>query len=452
MTCSIIQKSQLEGAHRLDAEYFQPKYLKIDQEIRNSNYKTWEEIEGRFITGPFGSEFNVDNYVLDGKFRYVRGKDVKEFFLLDDDNVYIPQKDFDRLQKCSLVKGDILISVVGTLGNAVVVDNSVLPAIFSCKSTVFRSKSIDPYYLIAYLNSHYGRNLLIRNVRGAVQTGLNIGDLKFLPIIIPSINKQKAIASIVVAAKKISDDSKFLYSQAEDLLLEELGLKDFKPEEDLSCVVNLSDAKSVHRMDAEFFQPKYERIIQKINKHKVTLLGDLAIMKKGIEPGSDEYLNEGKLFIRVSSISMQGIIDRDQKYLSNELYQTFRTNFEPKVGEILLTKDATPGIAYVIKESVEGIISSGIMRLKLKEDIGTEYLALCINSIVGRMQMERDAGGSIIIHWKPEQIKNLQIPILPKFTQQKIADLVRKSHEARKKAKELLDEAKQKVERIISGE
>ncbi len=65
------------------------------------------------------------------------------------------------------------------------------------------------------------------------------------------------------------------------------------------------------------------------------------------------------------------------------------------------------------------------------------------------MQVERDAGGSIIIHWKPEQIKNLLIPILPKPTQQKIADLVRKSHESRKKAKELLEGAKQKVESLI---
>ena len=33
--------------------------------------------------------------------------------------------------------------------------------------------------------------------------------------------------------------------------------------------------------------------------------------------------------------------------------------------------------------------------------------------------------------------------------QQKIADLVKKSHEARKKSKELLEEAKRKVEEMI---
>lgn len=50
---------------------------------------------------------------------------------------------------------------------------------------------------------------------------------------------------------------------------------------------------------------------------------------------------------------------------------------------------------------------------------------------------------------RPEQIKNIMTPILPNKIQQKIADLVRQSHEARKKAKELLEEAKRKVEQMI---
>jgi len=37
------------------------------------------------------------------------------------------------------------------------------------------------------------------------------------------------------------------------------------------------------------------------------------------------------------------------------------------------------------------------------------------------------------------------------FTQQKIADLVRQSYEARKKAKQLLEEAKRQVEKLIDS-
>ena len=172
-------------------------------------------------------------------------------------------------------------------------------------------------------------------------------------------------------------------------------------------------------------------------------------MKKGFEPGSEAYQEEGKLFIRVSSLSKFGVDDKDQKYLNDELYQQLKKDFEPQMGEVLLTKDASPGVAYVVKEPIEGIISGGILRLKAKDNLDVEYLALCIDSIVGKMQAERDAGGSVIAHWKPEQIKNILIPVLPKETQQKIAELVRKSHEARKKSKELLEEAKRKVETSI---
>ncbi|MFZ8805199.1 MAG: restriction endonuclease subunit S, partial [Candidatus Calescibacterium sp.] len=137
---------------------------------------------------------------------------------------------------------------------------------------------------------------------------------------------------------------------------------------------------------------------------------------------------------------------------SEELYQQLRETYEPKQGDFLLTKDATPGIAYVVKEQIEGIISSGILRLQINDsEINKEYLALCINSIVGKIQVERDCGGSVILHWKPEQVKRLQIPILPLETQQKIASLVQKSHEARKNAKELLEIAKKAVEIAIEN-
>jgi len=284
ITHSIVQKSQLETACRIDAEYFQLEYVRLEKEIYSTgSCKRWKDIEGRFITGPFGSEFNVENYTSDAEYRYVRGKDVKKFFLRNDDNVYIPKKDFERLKKYSLQEGDILISVVGTMGNAAIVDSSVAPAIYSCKSTVFRTDAINPYYFTAYLNSQYGSKLLERSVRGAVQTGLNIDDLKSLPIFIPSQKAQDLVASIVLKARQEQDRSKLLYSQAEVLLLEELASKDFKPEETLSYIVNLSDIKTAHRADAEYFQPKYETLIRRMKEKHLMLLGDLVSLKKGFE-------------------------------------------------------------------------------------------------------------------------------------------------------------------------
>ncbi len=448
---SIIKKSQFECAHRMDAEYYQPEYLELEEELyATDSYKLWKNIDGRFITGPFGSEFNVENYTSDSKYRYIRGKDVKKFFLLGDDNVYIPEKDFERLKKYSLRKGDILVSVVGTLGNTAIVDHSALPAIFSCKSTAFRTEAINPYYFIAYLNSCYGQSLLERSARGAVQTGLNIDDLKSLPVFIPSREKQETIASTILKASRIYYDSKYFYSQAEQLLLEELGIEDLDWGDELFYTAPAKEMKKNQRFDAEYWQPKYEKLLIFLkNKFEIKRLRDLVSIKKGIEPGSERYQEEGKPFIRVSNLSKFGINDNNQKYLTGDFYQELKKNYQPRMREILLSKDATPGIAYVVKEPIEGIIAGGILRLRIKVDLEPEYLALIINSQIGQYQMERDTGGSVIVHWRPEQIRNACMPIIEKSAQQKITSLVKRSHSARKKGKELLEEAKEKVEKMI---
>lgn len=447
---SIINQSKLENTSRIDAEYYQTKFLAIENAIyKTRSYKLWKHIKGKFITGPFGSEFIVENYIENGRFRYVRGRDIKEFLVLDDDNAYISEGDFTRLKKYSLKSGDILISVVGTLGNAAMVDEKTIPAIFSCKSTLYRSESLDPFYIIAYLNSKYGHSFFERKVRGAVQTGLNIDDLKSTPIFIPDQNIEKHISKTVKEAKNSWDLSKKYYSEAEELLLNELGFSEYTPNYRLNYLSKLSEAIAANRLDAEYFQPIYNEMIDTVRKNaKLEKLSHyLSNFQKGTEIGSEQYQLYGKPFIRVSNMSRSGIVERDQKFMDEELYNRLKDNYEPRLGEFLLTKDATPGIAYVIKEPVEGIISSGIMKLLIDENkINKEYLALCINSIIGILQVERNCGGSVISHWRPEQIRDLLVPILSDKDQERIGSILIKSHEARKRAKQLLEEAKRKVE------
>lgn len=445
---SIIRKSQIEGAKRIDAEYFQPQYLEVEKILLQTNsHILWKNIDGRFVTGPFGSEFNVDNYTTDTNYRYIRGKDVKEFFLLDVDNVFIPENDFNRLKKYSLKEGDILISVVGTLGNVSIVDHSVPPAIFSCKSTAFRTDSINTYYLLAYLNSKYGKGLLERNVRGAVQTGLNIDDLKTLPIFVPLKENQKTIASIVIKAKKEFDFSKSLYSQAENLLLEELDLKDFKPQEDLSYVVNLSDIKSVHRADAEYFQPKYEKLIGFLGKDKQSL-NMLAKRKskriKLIPENPYRYIEISNIDIGCGEVSfniMQG----------HELPANAKIKIEG--GELIVSKvrPTRGGVGIVPEDWDNNFVASGAFSVFEVPSPTREYLQVVLRTIIGKLQLEKPTTGSSYPTVDDEDVEKLLIPVLPEPIQQRISALVHQSHEARKKAKGLLEEAKRKVEEAIEG-
>lgn len=443
VTYSIIQKSQLEGAHRLDAEYYQPEYLEVAKILKK--YQPLKDFASDIIhPQEVKREYSEDGYL------FVLSQNLRENYLDFSDKFYISNDVAKQISKNLLDEGDIVTVRTGNIGLSAVISGFKKKVYASADIIVIKKPKILPFYVSTFLNSKFGRLYLNRIIYGALQPHITPKLLGEIPIPLPDEISIKNIHKLVETALESFRQSEFLYSQAEELLLEELGLKEFEIKDDLSYIVNLSEVKSAHRADAEYFQPKYDGLIEKIKMQNAKLLGDLVTMKKGIEPGSEAYQDKGKLFIRVSSLSKNGIENKDQKYLNEELYQKLRKNYEPKAGEILLTKDATPGIAYVVEEPIEGIISSGLLRLKIKEkDIEKEYLALCLNSIIGQMQSERDGGGSVITHWKPEQIKRIFIPILPKPTQQKIADLVQKSHEARSKAKQLLEEAKQKVENLI---
>lgn len=241
-----------------------------------------------------------------------------------------------------------------------------------------------------------------------------------------------------------------MYCQAEQILLSELGLLDWKPRRTLTYVRSFNQVAKASRMDAEHFQPKYKEMFDRLPSNVyLQLLGKITLYTKGIEVGSSAYTESGIPFLRVSNLSKHGIVDDTVNFISNELYNVLREKYEPQQGEILLSKDATPGIAYFLDESVQGIIASGILRLSLIEDIPPYYLELVLNSIFVQLQIEQSVGGSIIKHWKPSQVQKTWIPRLLADREKEISSLVQQSLAAKREAKTLLEKAKRAVEIAI---
>ena len=120
--------------------------------------------------------------------------------------------------------------------------------------------------LAVFLKSKYGQNQILQKVAGTVQTGIILKDLAGINVPIFSDVRQSHIREMAKAAFDNHIKSGMFYARAENLLLEELGLKEFKPDESLSHIVNLSDVKLDHRADAEYFQPKYEKLIGALGK------------------------------------------------------------------------------------------------------------------------------------------------------------------------------------------
>ena len=200
------------------------------------------------------------------------------------------------------------------------------------------------------------------------------------------------------------------------------------------------------RLDAEYYQPKYDHLFSELKRFKTKTIRQIATLSKSIEPGSDAYCEKGIPFIRVADLSKFGLSE-PAVYLS-EL--EFKDTIRPQKDTILLSKDGSVGIAYKVDEPVDVITSGAIIHLNITDkEVLPDYLTLVLNSAIVKLQAERDAGGSIIQHWKPSEIEEVIIPILPMANQIKISEMLQQSFSLRKESKCLLQEAIQIVETAI---
>ena len=221
-----------------------------------------------------------------------------------------------------------------------------------------------------------------------------------------------------------------------------------KPANSANYIVkNLKDTFGISgRLDSEYYQEKYDRLFEKLSDNNCDKLSNLVTIKKSIEPGSESYQTKGTPFIRVQDLTKFGLTDTSIYLSENE----FKDCIRPKKDTILLSKDGTVGIAYKMNKDEDIITSSAILHLDVKDKrVLPDYLTLVLNSIAVKMQAEKDAGGSIINHWKKSEIENVIIPIITKEKQEQISKLLIESENLRSESKSILEKAVKSVEMAI---
>lgn len=434
---------------RLDSEFFSKDCEKIDERIRSFEHMFLDK--NRIVSGPFGSSLKSDSYLSQG-IPLIRIENIKGGFDIDETElIYISEFDHNRLSNSALKVNDLILSKVGnSIGYFARVDESINECNISENNIGIKLHGLSDtrkHYVLAYLNTYYANRLILRRRSGNAQPKLNVGDLTYIPIPLFTADLESMISELVLRAKTAIDQSKRKYVDACTTLLKELELNDWQISTETHSVKRKSVSfKESGRLDAEYYQPKYDELFALLGAYDTKTLSEIVSIKKSIEPGSEAYQTDGIPFIRVANLSKFAITDTDV-YLSAEEYgDTTR----PKKDTILLSKDGSVGIAYKVEEDADIITSGAILHLTVKDDsIIPDYLTLVLNSIIVKMQAERDAGGSIIQHWKPSEIEKVVIPILDNGVQEQITEKVQESFVLRKESVRLLELAKQAVEVAI---
>lgn len=440
----------------MDAEFYSRKNI---QALENLVAKSAMPIT-KFVTVSDGNHMSISNYYSeDGGVPYYRGTDIYNFFIEQASSpLKIEQRAFDvpNMRRSHLKKGDVLMSIVGAIiGNLSLVTTDA-KATCSCKLAIMRPKDIEPSFLAVYLKSYYGQNQIQKYKRGAAQTGLILED--FDQILIPDFSKifRQTVAELVTHTYGITEQSKATYAAAETLLLDTLGMADFAPGEEAVNIKSFKDSfVATARLDAEYYQPKYEYVLAHITAQAHDKLAALVTIRKSIEPGSDEYTDDeqGLPFMRVADYSKFGITPPQKKIKTSFVAdsQIKLDELMPKAGTILFSKDGSVGEAYCLRVDADFITSGAVLHLTVRnpDELLPDYLTLALNSKLVKMQAERDAGGSIILHWRVGEIENVVVPLVDMPTQKKIAALVQESFSLKAESERLLDVAKRAVEIAI---
>lgn len=144
---------------------------------------------------------------------------------------------------------------------------------------------------------------------------------------------QIQIETLVKNAHSKREQSKATYSQAENLLLNALGMADFSPSTKNTSEKSFKDSfLATGRLDAEYYQPKYEEI-EKIcleNAEYTKRIKDIQLQNgRGLQP---DYVENGELNV----INSRHILERELDYKNFE--KTSLENWKTQIRAIESTE------------------------------------------------------------------------------------------------------------------
>lgn len=164
-------------------------------------YKQLEELGARdrpaVKAGPFGSSVKKEFYVPSGYKIYGQEQVIANdpFF----GNYYIDEEKYISLKSCAVIPGDILLSLVGTVGKVLVIPENAEPGIINprlLRISIDHNK-VSFCFLKYFLEDTKTKNKLENWAQGGTMGVLNAEMLKSLPIPIPHFSEQQKIAQIL---------------------------------------------------------------------------------------------------------------------------------------------------------------------------------------------------------------------------------------------------------------
>ncbi len=135
----------------------------------------------------------------------VTSKNITEGKIDFSDCSLVCEEDYNKINQRSKVNmGDILMPMIGTVGNPVIVDIEAKFVIKNVALIKFRENStVINTFVKALLESDYFDRVVISKVRGGTQKFISLGDIRKLEICLPPLEVQEQFAAFVKQVDKL---------------------------------------------------------------------------------------------------------------------------------------------------------------------------------------------------------------------------------------------------------
>lgn len=164
--------------------------------------KIISEGNGKFQTGPFGSQLHASDYVKDG-IPCIMPANMKNNRVDIDNIARISEKDAKRLSKHIVKKGDILYSRRGDITlKALITDKEVGYFCGTGCLLIRAGDKIDSEFLTYLLSTETNKVWIVKQAVGATMPNLNTDILASFPLYIPDLKTQQSIAAVLSALDK----------------------------------------------------------------------------------------------------------------------------------------------------------------------------------------------------------------------------------------------------------
>ena len=447
MQYSVINYSEIELGNRIDAEYYRPIFVETEKKLKKGKWSYLVNLTESIKSFGAYSLCNQVKYKEDG-IPFLRCKDVKNGWIDFSDVLYI-DPDANRLLWKSEVKPEtVLLTMSGTVGNSAIATEKIKYPINSNQdiAKITTSQKLNPYYFSIFLQSVHGKEQTARLPIGSVQQHIFLWQLEKIVVPLFDDEFQSGIENIFKKTLSLQDESVSIYNQAQTILLSELGLTDWQPKHQLTFIKNYSDTEQAERIDADYFQPKYEEIEDAIKSYPA---GYTFIREEFKQNKSTFRIDDKKLYqyVEIGSVNVSNGEITPSEMVGAALPANAKRVL--KKDDVIVSKVRTYRGAITIVEK-NGYVGSGAFTV-LRENgrINKETLLAFLHSkplLAWSLKPNTGTSYPVIID---DDILSLSIPLLCEETQTQIQQKVIESFDLRKQSKHLLECAKRAVEMAV---